>query len=77
MLGGFEFTSGNKYSEFVRGDKIAEYGLAGLIVGGTGVALLKSGLLQKFGKAIVVGIVALLGALKKMWNAMTQRSATA
>ena len=77
MLGGFEFTSGNKYSEFVRGDKIAEYGLAGLIVGGTGVALVKSGLLQKFGKAIVVGIVALLGAIKKAWTAMTQRSATA
>lgn len=77
MLGGFEFTSGNKYSEFVRGDKIAEYGLAGLIVGGTGVALVKSGLIQKFGKLIVVGFVALLGAIKKMWSAMTQRSATA
>ena len=77
MLTGFEFTSGNKYSEFTRGDKVAEYGLAGLIVGGTGVALVKSGLLQKFGKAIVVGFVALLGALKKMWDAMTRRSATA
>ncbi|HEX6164382.1 MAG TPA: DUF2167 domain-containing protein [Vicinamibacterales bacterium] len=77
MLTGFEFTSGNKYSEFTRGDKVAEYGLAGLIVGGTGVALVKSGLLQKFGKLIAVGFVALLGALKKAWDAMTQRSATA
>ena len=73
MLGGFEFTSGNRYAEFVRGDKIAEYGLAGLIVGGTGVALVKSGLLQKFGKLIVVGVVALLGALKKLFNSLTGR----
>ena len=53
MLGEFTFTDGNNYSEFTRGDKIAEYGLAGLIVGGAGVALVKSGLLQKFGKLIV------------------------
>jgi uncharacterized membrane-anchored protein len=73
MLTEFTFTPGNKYSEFTRGDKIAEYGLAGLVVGGAGVALVKTGLLQKFGKLIVVGVVALLGALKKVWNAMTQR----
>ena len=73
MLGEFAFTSGNKYSEFTRGDKIAEYGLAGLIVGGTGVALVKSGLLQKFGKLIVVGVVALLGMLKKLFSGLTGR----
>ena len=73
MLGGFEFTSGNRYSEFVRGDKIAEYGLAGLIVGGTGVALVKSGLLQKFAKLIIVGVVALLGVIKKLFSSLTGR----
>ncbi len=73
MLAEFTFTPGNKYSEFTRGDKIAEYGLAGLVVGGAGVALVKTGLLQKFGKLIVVGFVAMLAALKKMWNVMTQR----
>lgn len=73
VLEGFEFTAGNKYSEFTRGDKIAEYGLAGLIVGGAGVALVKTGLLQKFAKLIVVGVVALLGAIKKFFTSLRGR----
>ena len=77
MVGDFSFTAGNKYSEFTRGDKIAEYGLAGLIVGGAGVALVKTGLLQKFGKLIVIAIVALLGAIKKLFDAMRGRPAVA
>ena len=75
MLTDFSYTSGNKYSEFTRGDKVAEYGLAGLIVGGTGVALVKSGLLQKFGKLIVIGVVALLGAIKKLFASLRGRTA--
>lgn len=73
MVANFTFTSGNKYSEFTRGDKVAEYGLAGLIVGGTGVALVKSGLLQKFAKVIVAGVVALLAAIKKLFNGLRGR----
>src|SRR6266481_194409 len=34
MLAGFDFTQGHRYAEFRAGDKIAEYGLTGLIVGG-------------------------------------------
>jgi uncharacterized membrane-anchored protein len=75
MLTDFSFTTGNKYSEFTRGDKIAEYGLAGLIVGGAGVALVKTGLLQKFAKLIVVGVVALLGAIKKIFASLRGREA--
>lgn len=74
VLTNFEFKSGSKYSDFVRGDKVAEYGLAGLVVGGAGVALVKSGLLQKFGKLIVVGFVALAGLVKKMFASLTGRS---
>lgn len=33
-LNGFEFNQGEKYTEFREGDKVAEYGLAALIVGG-------------------------------------------
>ena len=33
-LGGFSFTPGQRYSEFRKGDKVAEYGLAALVVGG-------------------------------------------
>lgn len=73
MLTGFEFKTGSKYSDFTRGDKVAEYGLAGLVVGGAGVALVKTGLLQKFAKLIVVGFVALAGAVKKLWAKLTGR----
>ncbi len=60
-LAAFEYSSGNKYSEFQEGDKIAEYGLKGLIVGGGLLAAGKLGLfalLGKFWKLIVGGIVA-------------------
>jgi uncharacterized membrane-anchored protein len=73
MLTGFEFKTGSKYSDFTRGDKVAEYGLAGLVVGGAGVALVKTGLLQKFAKLIIVGFVALAGAVKKLWAKLTGR----
>ncbi|MBI3405576.1 MAG: DUF2167 domain-containing protein [Acidobacteria bacterium] len=65
ILGGFEYTQGQRYAEFRAGDKIAEYGLAALITGGAAAVALKSGLLQKFWKLIVLGFVALAGALKK------------
>ena len=65
LLTGVSFNPGQRYAEFRPGDKIAEYGLAGLIVGGTGVALVKSGLLQKFWKLLVLGFIAVAGALKK------------
>jgi uncharacterized membrane-anchored protein len=67
----FSYTPGNRYAEFTRGDKIAEYGLAGLIAGGAGVALVKTGVLQKFWKLIVVGAIALLGAVKRFLAGLT------
>src|SRR5438046_7897948 len=33
-LGGYGFVSGENYAEFKAGDKIAEYGLAALVLGG-------------------------------------------
>ena len=68
LLTGVTFNTGQRYAEFRQGDKIAEYGLAGLVVGGTGVALAKSGLLQKFWKLLVLGFVAVAGAVKRMFS---------
>ena len=53
-LGGFEFVAGEKYAEFKSGDKIAEYGLAALVVGGAAAAAAKSGLLKSLGKFLWV-----------------------
>lgn len=72
---GFSFNQGQRYAEFRQGDKVAEYGLAGLIVGGTGVALVKTGLLQKFWKLIVLGFIGLAGAVKRLFGGRPQEVA--
>ena len=69
-LQGFNYIPGEKYSEFKPGDRIAEYGLAALIVGGTAAAAAKSGLLKGLGKflwvAIFGGFAAVWGGIKRL-----------
>lgn len=43
VLKGFDFNSGERYSEFKEGDRLAEYGLAALVAGGLAVAASKKG----------------------------------
>jgi uncharacterized membrane-anchored protein len=65
-MNNFSFQSGQKYAEFIKGDKIAQYGLTALVAGGAGAAAAKLGLFKiigKFGKAIVVAIIAFFAAL--------------
>lgn len=62
ILKGFSFTEGKTYAEFRQGDKLAGYGLAALVAGGTLAAAAKTGLLTKFFKPILAGVAA-LGAL--------------
>lgn len=78
--GKLSFNSGNHYSEFREGDKVAGYGIAALVAGGAGAAAVKSGAakgffaalllaLKGFGKALIVGIAALfLGAAKLIFG---------
>jgi uncharacterized membrane-anchored protein len=73
LMSDFSFKPGQRYTEFRRGDKVAEYGLTGLIVGGTGVALVKTGLLQKFWKLIVLGFIAVAGAVRRFVASLTGR----
>jgi uncharacterized membrane-anchored protein len=77
LLSNFAYTSGNKYAEFKRGDKIAQYGLTALITGGTAAVLLKTGLLQRFWKLIVLGVVAIGGAIGKFFKKIFGRKAEA
>jgi len=68
LLRGLEFVPGQQYAEFKPGDKIAEYGLTGLMLGGGALLAAKSGLLAqlaKFIKVIVLGIIGLFAALTK------------
>ena len=68
LLTGFSFLSGNSYSEFRSGDKIAKYGLATLVAGGATAIALKTGLLAKFWKLIVAAIASLFAFLKRIFR---------
>lgn len=59
-LAGYDFVAGEKYAEFKSGDKIAEYGLAALVVGGAAAAAAKAGLFKSLGKFLWVIIGGLL-----------------
>lgn len=86
LLGVTHFDSGARYEDFdEKNDKVAEYGLAALVAGGTGAAALKLakvGLLAKFGgkllalliagkKAVVGALVALGAGIKKFFGKKT------
>src|SRR5215510_52543 len=67
-LNDFSFDAGQRYSEYREGDKIAEYGLTGLIIGGAAAAAAKTGLFKvigKFGILIFAGAAAIIGGLFK------------
>lgn len=83
LLGHTQFNAGARYEDFnEKTDKVAEYGLAGLVLAGAGLGaakLVKLGLLAKFSKviiaaliagkkAIVVALVALGALLKKVFS---------
>ena len=50
VLDGFIFKEGQRYAEWHAGDRVAEYGLAGLIAGGGTAVAAKLGLLAYLGK---------------------------
>jgi uncharacterized membrane-anchored protein len=58
VLTGYRFSQGESYADWRPGDKVAEYGLTGLIVGGAVAAAVKTGLLKGLWKFVVAGIAA-------------------
>jgi len=75
LLGAYSFQQGHTYAEFVEGsDSVAEIGLKGLILGGAGAALVKSGLLQKFWKALVVGALAIAAGVRRLFGGRSEES---
>jgi uncharacterized membrane-anchored protein len=78
LLAGYSFQSGQTYAEYRSGDKVAKYGLAGLVVAGAGVAAVKLGLLawlalmfKKGAKLIILALVAIGVVIKKIFNKIT------
>ena len=70
LISGFSYTDGHRYADFRSGDKIAKYGLAALIAGGAAGVALKTGLLAKLIKPLIVGLVALGAFIKKIFKAI-------
>ncbi len=68
LLTGFSYKKEDSYASFEKGDKVAEYGLTGLIVGGGLLAAAKSGILSKFWKLIVAGVVGIGALLKRLFT---------
>ncbi|MCW7480263.1 DUF2167 domain-containing protein [Leptospira kanakyensis] len=75
IIASTEFNDGEKYSDYSPGiDKLAAYGIGGLIAG---KVLAKAGffaLLLKFWKVIAIGAVAALGVLKKLFTKKADNS---
>lgn len=80
-LGGFEFNAGEKYTEFKQGDKIAEYGLAALILGGAAAVATKkgfwavlAGLFAGLWKLIFIPIILFFSKVKEMIISIFKKS---
>jgi len=63
VLGGYTFVEGERYSDFVPGDRVATYGLAALVLGGAAAVASKKGLWAVIGAFIISKIKLLIGAL--------------
>lgn len=77
LLDGYGYKPGHKYAEFRAGDKVAEYGLTALVAGGGLAVAAKSGLLGKLWKLILVGVLAVGGAIKALWAKVFGRRSAA
>lgn len=88
ILAATTFTQGMRYEDFdSTTDAVAEYGLTGLVLGGVGLGvakLVKVGLLAKFGKVLIAGLIAgkkgialffviVAAGLRKLWNRRKDR----
>ena len=75
LVPGYEFADGEKYGEFKPGDHVAEIGLAALITGGAAAVAAKKGwfaaigiALAKFWKLILIGVVGIGAAIRKLFS---------
>jgi uncharacterized membrane-anchored protein len=65
-LRNFEYVSGEKYSEWKQGDKVAAYGLGALVVGGAAAVATSKGGLKAIGLAVIAGLAAAWAFIKRL-----------
>jgi uncharacterized membrane-anchored protein len=73
VLSGYSFVNGERYADWVPGDKVATYGLAALVLGGAAAIATKKGLWAVIGgfliakaKLLIAGIVAVGAGLRRI-----------
>lgn len=67
-LKNFEYVSGEKYSEWKEGDKIAAYGLGALVLGGAAAAATSKGGLKMILLAAAAAVAGLFAGVKKFFS---------
>jgi uncharacterized membrane-anchored protein len=67
-LAGFDYVSGEKYSEWREGDKVAAYGLGALVLGGAAAAVSSKGGFKVIGLALLAAAGAVWAAVKKLFG---------
>ena len=72
-LQGYDFVSGQSYAEFRQGDRVAEYGLGALVVGGAAAVAAKTGLFQVLGKFLFVFIAGAFAAIGAVYRVVKNR----
>lgn len=73
IISTFHFNPGETYAEYRSGDKIAKYGLTGLVAAGAVAAASKAGLFNwvaKLGKGLIVILIAIAAGIKKLVSKM-------
>jgi uncharacterized membrane-anchored protein len=75
VLAGYTFNEGDRYADWVPGDKVAEYGLAALVLGGAAAIATKKGFWAVLGgflaagwKFLAAGAVALVAGIRKFFG---------
>lgn len=79
-LAAYKFKGGETYAEYRKGDKVATYGLIGLVAGGAALAAGKAGIFSKLGviiakggKVLILGVVAFFAAIAKFFSRLSGR----
>lgn len=67
-MANFNYVDGEKYSDWKQGDKVAAYGLGALVLGGAAAVATSKGGFKAIGIAILAGLAALWGVVKKFFN---------
>lgn len=73
-LQGYTYDPGERYSEFRSGDKVAEYGLSALIIGGAAAAAVKTGAFKGLAKLLGIGAIAVVGAIGGFFKRLFRRA---